>query len=119
MSGIPHPSELATNILFSVDQKTEIAHNIIDHFKDSALLVLYGSLARGDATIRSDIDLCTASQIDSFELAFGFSSAGSRPGTINFESIESYIQQLEKFMARKSILLYFIAPQDEWKNKKT
>lgn len=65
MSNIPHPEMVARGGLPSVEEMLALAHGAISHFSEyQGQLVLYGSLARGDATLRSDIDLCMTPSSD-------------------------------------------------------
>lgn len=59
MSLIPEPEVVARGGLPSVGEILAFANEmIVRHSTDDHKIVLYGSLVRGDATIRSDIDLC-------------------------------------------------------------
>ncbi len=61
MSNIPEPQIVAEGRLPSVGEKLLFAQEVIEGCStEEVKLVLYGSLAREDATLRSDIDLCAA-----------------------------------------------------------
>lgn len=59
LSKIPSPQVVAEGRLPSVAEKRAFVEEVIRRFSTAEVkLVLYGSIARGDATLRSDIDLC-------------------------------------------------------------
>ncbi|KKQ72312.1 MAG: hypothetical protein US94_C0046G0007 [Berkelbacteria bacterium GW2011_GWB1_38_5] len=68
MSRIPHPREITNNTLPNLKQIQQVANLFLEslhrHFPGSQF-VLFGSLVRGDATIRSDIDICAVSLTES------------------------------------------------------
>lgn len=86
MSNIPHPEVVARGGLPSVEEMLGFTDEVISRFStDTVQLVCYGSLVRGDATRRSDIDLCATPPTDKY---------------LNFDSLEVE-RWAEKEIARR------------------
>lgn len=67
MSKIPTPQVVAEGRLPSVAEKRAFAEEVMARFStEQVKLVFYGSIIRGDATVRSDIDICATPPIDKY-----------------------------------------------------
>ncbi|MHA1263670.1 MAG: nucleotidyltransferase domain-containing protein [Candidatus Helarchaeota archaeon] len=66
--------------------------------------IVHGSVARGDITVKSDIDIIISYQVKEFQVNYGMESIGYKP-------IERWIVQATPLSALKGVIIYSSTPE--------